>query len=64
MFCKVCKKRGGHYVYVKEGSKNLEVSAFQKNCWALQSGDRVLEKVIKQGLCACDESLASLFRTL
>ena len=57
-------------IYAKEGSKNLKVSAFhdhacssehKKICWALQSGGKVLENVIKQGQRACDESFSSLF---
>ena len=69
--CKICKEKGGRSVYAKEGSKNLKVSAFhdhacssehKKLCWALQSGGKVLEKAIKQGQRACDESLSSLFR--
>ena len=71
MCCKICKEKGGHSVYAKEGSENLKISAFHdhtcssehKNfCWALQSGGKVLEKAIKQGQRACDESLSSLFR--
>ena len=56
MFCKVCKQRGGRFVYVKEGSKNLKVSVFhdrgyssehKKLCWTLQSSGKVLEMAIK-----------------
>ena len=71
MFCKICKERYGRFIYIKEGSKNLKVNIFhdyicfdkhKKFCWALQSGGKVLEKIIKQRKCACDESLVSLFR--
>ena len=71
VFCKVCIERGGRSVYANDGSKNLKLSAIddhgwsnehQKLYWALQSGGRVLEKVIKQKQRASHESLASLFR--
>ena len=70
MCYKICKEKDGRSVYAKEGSKNLKVNAFhddacssehKKLCWTLQSGGKVLEKAIKQGQRACDESLSSLF---
>jgi len=55
VFCKVCKEKGGHSVFAKEGSKNLKVSVFQdhgssnehkKLSWALQSSGRTMAKAI------------------
>lgn len=71
VFCKVCREKGGRSAYAKDGAKNLKVSAFQDHArfgehrrlaWALQSGEKVMEKAILQGQKACDEVVASLFR--
>jgi hypothetical protein len=71
IFCKTCHNNGWRYVYIKAGSINIKVSAFQdymkseehkKLRWAKLNGTRRMEQQIKKASIICDEALLSLMR--
>jgi hypothetical protein len=55
IFCKICREKGGHSVYAKDGSKKFKVSVFtyhsrsnehQRLAWACTSGEKTMKKTI------------------
>ena len=65
------KEKGAKNVYGNVGSVNIKVSAFQdhKNSkehkrlsWAIQQGEKFMEKHIRAANKCCDEALLTLFK--
>ena len=71
VFCKVCRQKGGTSTFATVDSINIRISAFQDHgksaehgrlTWAMQKGERTMEKGIVEANQARDGAMHSLFQ--